>query len=274
MSNVKIGLIQLTSKLDPVPNLNFIREGLEKCRDEACQWVFLPECFYSLSNGKEISPYLVEEGNDHYKAIQSLAKDYGMKLLGGSAATVDPTKLGKALNRIYNFDEKGQALIAYDKINLFACDLSKHASQKIINEGEIYSAGKVPQVLDLDDWKIGLGVCFDVRFPELGRYYSSLGANILTYSSAFTVPTGKAHWHTLLRARAIENQCYVIACAQYGVHNERITTYGHSLVVDPWGDILVDAKEGEKVVFADIDKARVDSVRERLNVIRAKPFYI
>ena len=114
--------------------------------------------------------------------------------------------------------------------------------------------------------KIGLGICFDVRFPEMARGYSKKGANLLTFSSAFTVPTGKAHWHTLVRARAIENQCFVVASAQWGQNNERISTYGHSLVVDPWGEILADAGEGEKVITAELNLDYVQEVRKKVKV--------
>ena len=106
-----------------------------------------------------------------------------------------------------------------------------------------------------------MGICFDMRFSELGLHYRMNGAEILTFPAAFTVPTGKAHWHTLLRARAIENQCFVIAAAQWGVHNEKIQTFGHSLVVDPWGDVLLDLTEGEKVGVVDLDFERINFIR-------------
>ena len=123
-------------------------------------------------------------------------------------------------------------------------------------------------MIEVNQFKIGLSICFDLRFPELFRNYSSQGANVLSISSAFTVPTGKAHWHTLVRARAIENQSYVVASAQWGKHNDKMSTFGHSLVVDPWGEVLVDAEEGEKIVFAEFSLDRIKSVRERLDVLR------
>jgi predicted amidohydrolase len=153
-------------------------------------------------------------------------------------------------------------------MNLFSCDLSRHKSQTVIDESKIYTAGTNPLLLDVLGMKIGISVCFDLRFPELFRLYSSMGANVLSISSAFTVPTGLAHWHTLVRARAIENQCFVVACGQYGEHNDKIKTFGHSLIVDPWGEILVDAGVGEKIVYADLNFERLNEVRSRLDVLR------
>lgn len=262
---MKIGVIQLCSVLEPEKNLKTIRGFLNEAKAQGAQAVFLPEVFYSMSDGTKPSPYLVEGKNEHYQAIRSLAVESGLFILGGSAATkID----GKILNRSYNFSPSGDEIAFYDKMNLFAVDLSKHPSNTVIDEARIYTAGTKPQLIKIGDFNIGLSICFDLRFPELFRSYSYQGANVLSISSAFTVPTGKAHWHTLVRARAIENQCYVIASAQWGQHNEKISTYGHSLVVDPWGEVLVDAGEGEKIVFADLSFEKIESVRSRLNVLR------
>lgn len=262
---MKIAVIQLCSVLDPAINLAKIRKLLQEARENGAVAAFLPEVFYSLSNGLSATPYLVEGKNEHYQAIRQLAVDSGLYLLGGSAATLID---GKVLNRSYSFSPSGEDLGFYDKMNLFAVDLSKHPSNTIIDEARVYSRGNRPQLLKIDPFNFGISICFDLRFPELFRSYSHQGANVLSVSSAFTVPTGKAHWHVLLRARAIENQCYVIASAQWGQHNERISTYGHSLIIDPWGEIIADAGEGEKVVYGTLDLERIESVRARLNVLR------
>jgi predicted amidohydrolase len=262
---MKVGVVQLQSVLDPVSNLVTIRKFLEEAKKEKASAVFLPEVFYSMSDGTKPTPYLVDGQNEHYEAICSLAKDSGLYILGGSAATLVD---GKVLNRSYNFDPQGKEIALYDKMNLFAVDLSKHPSNTVVDEARVYTAGKTPMMIDLDDFKIGLAICFDLRFPELFRSYSYTGANVLSVSSAFTVPTGKAHWHTLLRARAIENQSYVIASAQWGQHNDKLSTFGHSLVIDPWGEVLVDAGEGEKIVFAELSLEKLQAVRARLNVLR------
>lgn len=262
---MKIGVIQIQSVLDPAINLAKIREFLTDANRNKAEAVFLPEVFYSMSDGTKPTPYLIDGHNGHYQAIQKLASDYGVFILGGSAATnLD----GKIVNRSYNFDPQGKEIALYDKMNLFSCDLSKHPSNQIIDEGKVYTAGHKTQMMNFGDFTLGLSICFDLRFPELFRWYSSQGANVLSISSAFTVPTGKAHWHTLVRARAIENQSYVIASAQWGKHNEKMSTFGHSLIVDPWGEILADAGEGEKIIYGEMSLEKVLSVRERLNVLR------
>jgi len=262
---MKIAVIQLCSTLDPAINLLKIRGFLEEAKKKDVKAVFLPEVFYSMSDGTKPTPYLIENQNEHFQNISQLAKDYGVYLIGGSAATLENNKV---MNRAYNFSPKGDLILSYDKMNLFSCDLSKHPSQTVIDEGRVYTAGNTPRILEVGDFKIGLSICFDLRFPELFRWYSSQGANVMSISSAFTVPTGKAHWHTLVRARAIENQSYVIASAQWGKHNERISTFGHSLIVNPWGEVMADAEEGEKIIFANLEIEDIRTIRSRLNVIR------
>ncbi|MBC7540413.1 MAG: carbon-nitrogen hydrolase family protein [Bacteriovorax sp.] len=258
---MKIAIIQLTSVLDYKVNLATIRSFLKEAKELGAEAAFLPEVFYSMSDGVTPTPYLVEDGNEHYNEIKKLATDFQMALIGGSAASL---KNGKVVNRAYNFDKFGVDLGHYDKINLFACDLPN----KKISEANNYTAGSEYKMVELDGRKIGLGICFDMRFSELGLHYRMNGAEILTYPAAFTVPTGKAHWHTLLKARAIENQCFVVAAAQWGHHNEKMQTYGHSLVVDPWGDVLVDLGEGEKVEVVDLDFFKVDLTRQSVLMSR------
>lgn len=262
---MKVAVIQIQSVLDPQVNLSTIRKFLTQAKNANAVAAFLPEAFYSMSDGTRPTPFLVQDKNEHYLAIKALAEDSGLFILGGSAATLVN---GNVMNRSYNFDPQGNDLDVYDKMNLFACDLSKHSSNQIIDEGKVYTPGTKPQIIEVLDFKIGLSICFDLRFPEIFRGYSYRGANVLSISSAFTVPTGKAHWHTLARARAIENQSYVVASAQWGKHNEKLSTFGHSLIIDPWGEILADAGEGENIIFAEFSLDRLKSVRERLDVLR------
>jgi predicted amidohydrolase len=252
---MKIAVVQLTSVLDYKVNLQSIRRLLTEAKASGAEAAFLPEVFYSMSDGITPTPYLVAEGNDHYNEIKKLAVDFEMALIGGSAATL---LNGNVVNRAYNFDKLGKDLGHYDKINLFACNLP----DKKISEAKNYTAGSDYKIIEWGTRKIGLGICFDMRFSEMGLHYRMNGAEILTYPAAFTVPTGKAHWHTLLRARAIENQCFVIAAAQWGHHNDRMQTYGHSLVVDPWGDVLLDLGEGEKVGVVELDFPKIDLIRQ------------
>jgi predicted amidohydrolase len=265
---MKIAAIQLCSALEPELNITKIQSFIEmaKVQEPNLEAVFLPELFYSMSDGTEASPFLVEKGNEHYLAIQNLAVKNNVYLIGGTAATVDPNS-EKALNRTSNFDPKGIELENYDKMHLFSVDLSRHKSNTVIDEGIVYQCGNEPKLLQLtSDWKIGLGICFDVRFPELYIHYFSQGANIMTVASAFTVPTGKAHWEILVKARAIENQSYVIAVDQWGNHNSKIKTYGHSMIVSPWGEVIANAGEGEGYILADLQLDEVEKVKSRLDV--------
>jgi len=253
---MKIAVVQMTSALDPKVNLEKLDKWLTEAKDAGARAVFLPEVFYSMSNGQGPSPFLPDANtpNEHNEAIRNLALKNKIAIIGGSAAT----KLGdQVINRAYNFEADGTDLGFYDKRKLFACDISTTK----LTEADVYTPGHSSHIVSIDDWKVGLGICFDLRYSEFAREYNKQGADILTFSSAFTVPTGRAHWHTLCRARAIENQCYVIASGQWGEHNERIKTFGHSVVIDPWGEVVVDAEEGEKLVFADLSKKRVQDVR-------------
>ncbi len=216
-----------------------------------------------MSDAKTPTPYLVKKGNEHYEAIRNLAKKNHVYLIGGTAAT----KLDNlVINRAYNFDPQGNELEHYDKMHLFAVDLSKTKNKTVIDESDVYERGSRPSLITMGEWKIGLGICFDIRFPEFFRSYYQKGATLMTAASAFTVPTGKAHWETLLRARAIENQCYVVAAAQWGEHNEMIQTYGHSMIVDPWGRVVADAGEGETYIIAELDMELVREIRGRMKV--------
>jgi predicted amidohydrolase len=259
---MKIAVIQITSALEYKNNLETIRGFLETAKNQKVEAVFLPEVFYSMSDGLTPSPYLVQTNNEHYNHIKKLATDFDLALVGGSAATLHE---GHVVNRAFNFDKQGNDLGHYDKIHLFACDLPN----KKISEAKNYTAGSEYKLIELNNVKIGLGICFDLRFSELALHYRKLGAQILTYPAAFTVPTGKAHWHTLLRARAIENQCFVIASAQWGNHNDKIQTFGHSLVVDPWGDILLDLEEGEKIGIVDLDLDKISLIQHSVLMNRS-----
>lgn len=261
---MKIAVVQICSALEPQKNLEKIDFYIKQAKEQAdIEAVFLPEVFYSMSDGTKPSPYLIEEGNEHYQNIKNLAVENSIYLLGGSAAT---NLEGRVINRAYNFDPNGNELGHYDKMHLFAVDLSKTKNKTVIDEATVYTPGSEPKMIDVGEWNIGLGICFDLRFPELFRHYHESGANLMTVSSAFTVPTGKAHWETLIRARAIENQSYIVAAGQWGEHNDKIKTYGHSMVVDPWGNVVANAGDGEGYIVAELDLSLVDDVRSRMKV--------
>lgn len=256
---MKIGLIQLCSVLDPETNLKKIRQFLVEAQSKNVKAVFLPEVFYSMPIGTQRPSILVKKNNEHFVHLQKLAKEFGIALLGGSVCYEGDK--GEVLNRSLNFDEQGNDLGHYDKIHLFRCNLP----EKKVDEGELFTEGSRPNLIQWGPLKIGLSICFDLRFPRLYQDYRDQGANLLSISSAFTVPTGKAgHWETLVRARAIENQSYVVACNQWGKNNQETETWGHSMIVDPWGEIIAQAGEGEKLVFAELDLEKVQLIRKRV----------
>lgn len=259
---MKVAVVQITSGLDPVSNLEKLKKLLKQAKDQGASAAFLPECFYSMSNGLSPTPYAIDAADancEHLRNIIDLAVSSKIDIIGGSAATLIDDKI---INRTYSVRASGELLPFYDKIHLFSCKLK----DKSINEADIYTPGTSLQQLHVGPFQVGLGICFDIRYSAMAHQYRLRGADILTFSSAFTVPTGKAHWHLLNRARAIENQCYVISSAQWGQNNERISTFGHSLIVDPWGDVLVDLKEGEGVAVAELSREKIQQVRDSVHM--------
>ena len=263
MRSKRVGIIQLNSKLEPAINLEKIKSFTKKCVSQGATQVYLPECFYSMTNGREVTPYLVKKDNEHEAAIINLAREFNVCFVGGSAATEEN---GVIYNRSYNITASGELLDHYDKINLFKCNIQKENINNV-DESKIYTSGKKENIINIDECLIGQGICFDVRFPEHFVNYRNQKVDIITIPAAFTRKTGQLHWHTLMRARAIENQCFVIAAAQVGEHNDQVRTYGHSLVVDPWGEILADLggkNEGFQTVELNFEKVR--EVRESIRI--------
>lgn len=264
MNKLKIAIIQLTSSLDYKSNLEKIQKFISSAKGEGAQAIFLPECFYSLSNGKEPSPFLVNESNEHFENIRKLAIENNVYLIGGSVAYQSEAGV---LNRALNFSPTGDLIGHYDKINLFSCDIkSKDGTRKKVDEGIIYTSGSTPKIIEVEGFKIGLAICFDLRFSNLLLHYFRNKVDILTFPAAFTVPTGRAHWHTMLRARAIEGQCYVLAAAQCGENHPNIRTFGHSLAVNPWGEVMGDAGENEGYIIAELSKEDLQEYRSRMNL--------
>ena len=258
----KGAVVQICSGIDYKENLKKVDYFIKSAKDQGAHNIFLPEAFYSLSDGNSPSPYLIEKNNEHELNLVNLASDNEVYLLGGSCAT----KVGEHIyNRSYCISPEGKILETYDKINLFKCHFKSEKQQREIHidEGTIYSSGENVNCHELSDsWKLGLSVCFDIRFSEHYLALRKMGANILMIPSAFTRKSGAMHWHILNKARAIESQCFVISAAQVGQNNKNVSTYGHSLVISPMGEVICDLggeKEGVGVFtleLSDIIKAR------------------
>ncbi len=260
-SAFKVGLIQMRSGVDPQANLTAAARMIGEAQRAGAEYVLTPEMTNIMEVKRErLFATLVEEEHDaSLAAFRELARKLSIYLHVGSLAI--KASHDKAINRSFLIDRKGEIVARYDKIHMFDVDLENGESYR---ESRNYRAGELAVVADLPWGRIGLTVCYDLRFPALYRALSEAGASFLTVPSAFTKQTGEAHWHVLLRARAIENTCFVFAAAQGGKHENGRETFGHSLVIDPWGRILAEGGIEPGVVMAEIDPAEVSAVRARL----------
>ena len=258
----RIALFQSNTGIEPAANAKALVDAIgEAARGEASM-LFTPEMSGLLDrNSQRASAKLRQEDHDLVlAACRDAAREYGIWVhLGSLAILVDD---GKVANRGFVIDRAGHVQARYDKIHLFDVDLPTGESWR---ESAVYRAGQSAVVVNgTPIGKLGLTICYDLRFPALFARIAEAGADVITVPAAFTVPTGQAHWHTLLRARAIEAGLFVVAAAQVGHHEDGRNTFGHSLVVDPWGDVLLDMGEETGVGFAEIELARISDVRSRI----------
>jgi predicted amidohydrolase len=237
--------------------MKLVREAAAQGAD----YVLTPEVSNMMQlNRKALFEHLVSEDDDQsLRAYRALAAELKIHLHIGSLAL--RFSADKAVNRSFLLGPGGEVLASYDKIHMFDIDLPDGESYR---ESANYQPGETAVISDLPWGRIGLTICYDVRFPALYRALAESGASFLTVPSAFTRKTGEAHWHTLLRARAIETGCFVFAAAQAGLHENKRETFGHSLIIDPWGTILAEGGVEPGVVLADIDPAKVETARKTI----------
>jgi deaminated glutathione amidase len=260
-STFKVGLIQMRSGLDPQANLAAVLAGVDEAKRGGADYVQTPEMTNVLENKRErlFSKIFAEENDPTLATVCEMARKLGLYIhLGSLAVKASPDK---AANRGFLIDRNGNIAARYDKIHMFDVDLAGGESYR---ESASYRPGELAVVADLPWGRLGMSVCYDLRFPALYRALAEAGASFLAIPSAFTRQTGEAHWHVLMRARAIENGCYVIAAAQGGKHEHGRETFGHSLVVDPWGQIIAEGGTEPGVIFAEIDPAQVAAARGRV----------
>jgi nitrilase len=256
----------MNSVSDKAANIGQAQSLIERAVDlEGPDWICLPE-HWNWAGGSTADKVKAADaipGGPAYEAAQTLAAKHRVWLHAGSLL-----ERAEVPHKVHNttvvFDRSGREVARYRKIHLFDVELPGVS----LTESRGVAPGKEVVVADTSLGKLGLSVCYDVRFPELYRALGELGAQILLVPSAFTVPTGRDHWEVLLRARAIENQCFVIAAAQVGRHGRTRETWGHSLIADPWGRVLVQASDGEGVAFAELDAGELERVRQRLPALR------
>jgi len=257
---MKVALFQARTGIDPGRNADRLAQACRDASGEGAAMLFTPEMSGLLDRdgGRAAASTRAEEDDLVLGVVRDAARDNGLWVQLGSLAVRRPD--GRLANRAFVIDDRGQVRARYDKMHLFDVDLPTGESWR---ESSRYAAGDAPVVAGATPLgPLGLSVCYDLRFPALYASLAEAGATSLTVPAAFTVPTGRAHWHVLLRARAIEAGAFVIAAAQCGTHEDGRRTFGHSLVVDPWGRVLLDMAEAEDDLgFADIDLALVAEAR-------------
>ena len=260
---MRAAIFQMTSGIDPAANAAAIADMAARAKADGADMLFTPEMAgYLDRDRKRAAATLHSEGDDPVlAAVREAAAKQGLWVHLGSTPLKDERSDGRWANRSFMIDDSGDIRARYDKIHLFDVDLATGESWR---ESSVYGPGERIVAVDTPWARMGMSVCYDMRFPDLYRALTNAGATVLLMPAAFTVPTGKAHWHILLRARAIEAGCFVVAAAQTGRHADGRETYGHSLVVDPWGDIVLDMGEPAGLALAEIDLSRVEDVRGRV----------
>jgi predicted amidohydrolase len=254
-------MIQMRSGLDPAANLAAVLPLIDRAKDAGADYVLTPEMTNILAVRREqlLANIVPEEQDVTLATLRDVARKLAIYVHVGSLAIKASPE--KAANRSFLIDRRGDVAARYDKIHMFDVDLADGESYR---ESNTYRPGELAMLADLPWGRLGLTVCYDLRFPALYRALAEAGASFLAIPSAFTRQTGEAHWHVLQRARAVENGCFVFAAAQGGKHENGRETYGHSLIVDPWGRILAEGDTEPGVILAVIDPAEVTSARAKI----------
>ncbi|MGA9561033.1 MAG: carbon-nitrogen hydrolase family protein [Pseudolabrys sp.] len=260
-STFKAAMIQMRSGLKPSTNIDEAARLIGEARSAGAHYVLTPEMTNILAAKREqlFAVVMEEEADSSLATLRELARKLGIYVHIGSLAI--KVSHDRAANRSFLVDPKGNIVARYDKIHMFDVDLADGESYR---ESRNYRPGELAVLADLPWGRLGLTVCYDLRFPALYRALAEAGATMLTIPSAFTKQTGEAHWHVLIRARAIENGSFVFAAAQGGKHENGRDTYGHSLIVDPWGRIIAEGGTEPGVVMAEIDPAQIANARARI----------
>lgn len=270
--------VQFTAARDHEPNVGAVSELVRRARDAGADFVLTPENTGLIEPIGKLRREKARDEANHpvLAALRDVARETGAWLLIGSLAVDISREPGmpegerRLANRSYLINSGGGIAARYDKIFMFDVDLAGGESYR---ESNAFRPGDRAVLAETPWGVLGMTICYDLRFPQLYRALVHAGADFLAIPSSFTVPTGTAHWHVLMRARAIENGCFVFAPAQWGEHAEGRRTYGHSLIVDPWGKVLADAGDGIGVISAQIDTARITEVRRMVpSLSHDRPF--
>lgn len=267
---IKIGLVQMQVATQPSVSMNKSENMIkaEKMIKEAvslgAKVVVLPEMFNCPYDNKLFREYSELEGGDSFKRLSKIALENQIVLIAGSMPEIDGEKI---YNTSYSFDTDGRLLGKHRKAHLF--NINVEGGQKF-SESEVLTAGDTATVFDTKYGKIGVGICFDVRFPELSRIMADRGAEILIYPGAFNMTTGPAHWELLFRTRAVDNQLFTVGTAPARDINGSYVSYANSIIVDPWGTIVGRLEDGEGILVKEIDLGKVESIRRQLPVMSGR----
>lgn len=261
---MRVAVIQLNSGSDLAQNLNRVEHFLQEAVEQGAALAVLPENFAFMGGHDEEKRRLAESESESalLAFLASQAANKQIAIIGGSLLLKGSKGGVRNCSPVYS--ASGEQLALYDKIHLFDMD---YQGEKY-SESALVEAGSCPELVELNGWRIGLSICYDLRFPELYRQHVDRGCRLLCNVAAFTATTGAAHWSVLLRARAIENQCYMIASAQWGNHAGGRKTWGHSMMINPWGEVIAELAEGEGVIVADVSQHEVDKVRNSMPVLQ------
>lgn len=268
----KIGIYQMTSGINPADNAAALACAAREAKAGGAVMLFAPEMAAMIDRDRaRAAPHILPFAQSAYvQGVCAAARDNALWIHGGSVPVLDEPLLdpdgtgnagGRWRNRAFITDDQGTVRASYDKIHLFDIDLPSGESWR---ESRAYAPGEQAVIVETPLGDMGMTICYDLRFPRLFEALADAGAGIITVPAAFTVPTGAAHWHMLLRTRAVDYGCFIIAAAQCGQHQDGRETYGHSLVVSPWGEVLLDMGTAPGLALIDIDLAEVEQIRQRL----------
>ncbi|EKF40456.1 nitrilase/cyanide hydratase and apolipoprotein N-acyltransferase [Nitratireductor indicus C115] len=273
MTGIRVAALQMRSGTEPEANAVAFEALVREAADKGAQYVQSPEMTGALVRSRAELLERIEgaRGALITERAEALARELSIHVQVGSTAVALPD--GRVANRAFLFSPEGNLIATYDKIHMFDVDLDHGESWR---ESATYAPGEAAVVADLPFGRMGFAICYDLRFPQLFRAEAVAGAQVLTAPAAFTRQTGEAHWHVLIRARAIENGAFMIAAAQGGKHEDGRETFGHSMIVDPWGRILAEAEgDAPEVVIADLDISEVAAARGKVpNLRNARDFTV
>lgn len=265
MEKIKIAAIQMSTVADKMENVRTVKTYLEKIKDENPDFVILPEMFCCPYQTENFPIYAEKEGGPVWQQLSGYAKQYGIYLIGGSMPEKDAE--GNVYNTSYIFDREGKQIGKHRKVHLFDIDVKGGQTFK---ESDTLTAGDSDTVFDTEFGKIGVMLCFDIRFPELSRMMVNDGAKIIFVPAAFNMTTGPAHWELSFRTRALDNQIYMVGCAPARDVSAGYISWGHSIVTDPWGRVIDMLDEKKGILLAELDMDYEEQVREELPLLKSR----